>query len=123
MRLTNACVLAIAAASGSVVHGFQLTSNAPRISSSMQVSATIDEAVTETPSPIGSSSMSYADVNKLAFRALQRESKSLGLMVIGTTSALRGRLLAHFGLTREEMVVLEAPNATAADIEVSYMYS
>jgi len=83
----------------------------------MQVSATIDEAVTETPSPIGSSSMSYADVNKLAFRALQRESKSLGLSAIGTTSALRGRLLDHFGLTREETAVVEAPKATAAEIE------
>ena len=121
MRLTNACILAIPSTSGSVFHGFQLTAS-PRIRSYMQVSATIDEAITETPSPIGSSSMCYADVTKLTFCALQQESKSLGLSAIGTKSVLQGRLLGHFGLTSEETVVVEAPKTTAAKIEVSYMY-
>jgi len=63
--------------------------------------------------------MTYADVNGLAFRALQRECKALGLSAIGTTAALRGRLLGHFGLERGEVDVV-APVMTAAEIEVSY---
>mmetsp|Transcript_47895 Transcript_47895/g.101776 ORF Transcript_47895/g.101776 Transcript_47895/m.101776 type:complete len:723 (-) Transcript_47895:168-2336(-) len=119
MRLTNACcVLAIAAAGGSTVHGFQLASS-PRACSSMKVSATmnVDEVAAETTSPNGSS-MTYAEVNKLAFRALQKECKSLGLSAMGTTAALRGRLVDHFGLAREEKAVaVELPKATAAEIE------
>lgn len=115
MRLTNAWVLVLAAASGA--NGFQLTSTpAPRIASSMQVSATMNEVAESTSSPNGSSSMTYADVNKLAFRALQKECKALGLMATGTTAALRGRLLEHFGLARETTTV-EVPKATAAEIE------
>jgi len=62
--------------------------------------------------------MTYAEVNKLAFRALQKECKSLGLSAMGTTAALRGRLVDHFGLAREEKAVaVELPKATAAEIE------
>mmetsp|Transcript_1620 Transcript_1620/g.2771 ORF Transcript_1620/g.2771 Transcript_1620/m.2771 type:complete len:722 (+) Transcript_1620:74-2239(+) len=117
MRLTNACVLAIAAASGSAVHGFQLAP-APRIASSMQVSATMDPVVTETsPTDESNSSMTFAEINKLAYRALQRECKSLELEAVGTTSALRWRLLDHFGLIKESTAVVEVPKATAAEIE------
>lgn len=117
MRLTNAWVLVLAAASGA--NAFQLTATpAPRISSSMQVSATMNEVAESTSSSPNGSSMTYADVNKLAFRALQKECKALGLMATGTTAALRGRLLEHFGLARETTTV-EVPKATAAEIEVS----
>ena len=116
MRLTHAWFLALAATSGSAVRGFQL-SNSPRVGSSMRVSATVNEVSEATTSPNGA--MTYADVNNLAFRALQRECKSLGLSAIGTTAALRGRLLEHFGLTREAAAV-EAPKATAAEIEVRF---
>lgn len=115
MRLSNAWVLVLAAASGSSVSGFQLAAN-PRIGSTMKVSATINEVDEAISSTNGSGSMSYADVNKLAFRALQRECKSLGLSAMGTTAALRGRLLEHFGLGREQALV-DAPKATAAEIE------
>jgi len=115
MRLSNAWVLVLAAASGSSVCSFQLAAN-PRIVSTMKVSATINEVDEAIASTNGSSSMSYADVNKLAFRALQRECKSLGLSAMGTTAALRGRLLEHFGLSREQAVA-DAPKATAAEIE------
>lgn len=115
MRLSNAWVLVLAAASGSSVCSFQLAAN-PRIGSTMKVSATINEVDEAIASTNGSSSMSYADVNKLAFRALQRECKSLGLSAMGTTAALRGRLLEHFGLSREQAVA-DAPKATAAEIE------
>lgn len=124
MRLVHAWVLVLAAACGSAVNGFQITS-APRMSLSMQVSATLDKTAEvavaeETSAPNGSSSMTYADINNLAFRALQKECKSVGLSAVGTTAALRGRLLDHFGLSKEKKVVeIEVPKATAAEIEVS----
>ena len=125
MRLVHAWVLVLAAACGSAVNGFQITS-APRMSLSMQVSATVDKTAEvavaeETSAPNGSSiSMTYADINNLAFRALQKECKSVGLSAVGTTAALRGRLLDHFGLSKEKKVVeIEVPKATAAEIEVS----
>jgi hypothetical protein len=65
-----------------------------------------------------SASMSYDEVNKLAFRALQSQCKQLGLSAVGTTAALRGRLLDHFGLSREIALKKEAPAASAAEIEV-----
>jgi len=116
MRITNACILAVAVASGSApgVMGFQLPASSQRIGSSIRVSATMDEVAT---AEAVSGDMSYADVNKLAFRALQKECKALGLSAIGTTAALRGRLLDHFGLTREAKTVAESPKATAAEIE------
>ena len=73
MRLVNAWVVTLAAVSGSAVNGFQLSSM-PRMTSSMQVSATMDP-VTETSAPNGS--MSYAEVNKLAYRGLQKQCKSM----------------------------------------------
>jgi pentatricopeptide repeat protein len=113
MRLVNAWVVTLAAVSGSAVNGFQLSSM-PRMTSSMQVSATMDP-VTETSAPNGS--MSYAEVNKLAYRGLQKQCKSLELEAVGTTAALRGRLLDHFGLNREKKVEVEVPMATAEEIE------
>jgi hypothetical protein len=62
--------------------------------------------------------MSYDEVNKLAFRGLQSQCKELGLSAVGTTAALRGRLLEHFGLTKGVTLQKEAPSATAAEIEV-----
>lgn len=122
MRLANARVLLLAAAGGaSAVAGFQLAPPSPlRVSSLVHASAVANEAALaeSTSSPNGSGgAMTYADVNKLAFRALQKECKSLGLSAAGTTAALRGRLLDHFGLSREAKAEVEVPKATAAEIE------
>jgi hypothetical protein len=89
----------------------------------MRVSATANEAAAATatppvPSADAPAAMTYADVNGLSFRALQRECKALGLSAIGTTAAMRGRLLGHFGLGRGEVDVV-APVMTATEIEVS----
>ena len=141
MRLSssvNAFVLTMAVTSGSTITptaGFQQraasssSSSSPRscVGSSIRVSATASEATAATATPPASSldaaaaaaPMTYADVNGLAFRALQRECKALGLSAIGTTAALRGRLLGHFGLERGEVDVV-APVMTAAEIEVSW---
>ena len=145
MRLSssaNAWVLTVAVVtSGSIITpttGFQQRASAsssssssspsPRScvgSSSIRVSATADAATATSPpsssvvDAAASAAMTYADVNGLAFRALQRECKALGLSAIGTTAALRGRLLGHFGLERGEVDVV-APVMTAAEIEVSF---
>ena len=74
-----------------------------------------------SPSTSPNGSMTYADVNKLAYRALQKECKALGLLAVGTTAALRKNLLEHFGLARESAAV-EVPSATAAEIEVRTIY-
>lgn len=117
MRLSTAWVITFAAGSSFYVEGFQfskpITSRcAPYVAttSSMSVAAAVDEAV-------GTTSMSYDEVNKLAFRALQRECKALGLSAVGTTATLRGRLLEHFGL-KKDASSNQAPAATAAEIEV-----
>ena len=138
MRLTNAWLLVLAAATSSspIVSGFQLSRSylsSPRVaSSSIKVAATSD-AVAEAASPPTStptnnndeqqhSTMTYADINALAFRALQRQCKSLGLSAAGTTAALRGRLLEHYSLSREVTTkAVETPTATASEIEVSFM--
>mmetsp|Transcript_6627 Transcript_6627/g.15004 ORF Transcript_6627/g.15004 Transcript_6627/m.15004 type:complete len:723 (-) Transcript_6627:471-2639(-) len=117
MRLTNAWALALAVASVSTVNGFQSSASSPRVmNSSMRVSATMDEAAIAEARAIAVNAMSFADVNKLTYRRLQRECKTLGLSAVGTTAALRGSLLEHHGLLREETVV-EVPKATAAEIE------
>lgn len=61
-------------------------------------------------------------MNDLAFRALQRECKVLGLSAIGTTAALRQRLLEHFGLANPNSggAEITVPAVTAAEIEVSF---
>ena len=136
MRLTNAWLLVLAAATSSspIVSGFQLSRSSylssPRVTtSSIKVAATSD-AVAEAASPPTSTptnnndehSMTYADINALAFRALQRQCKSLGLSAAGTTAALRGRLLEHYSLSREVTTkAVETPTATASEIEVSFM--
>mmetsp|Transcript_24655 Transcript_24655/g.51163 ORF Transcript_24655/g.51163 Transcript_24655/m.51163 type:complete len:716 (-) Transcript_24655:157-2304(-) len=113
MRLSSAWVIAFATGSSFYVESFQFSSSrcAPYVttSSSMSVAAAVDEAV-------GTTSLSYDEVNKLAFRALQRECKALGLSAVGTTATLRGRLLEHFGLTKDASSN-QAPAATAAEIE------
>eukprot|EP00571_Detonula_confervacea_P011137 CAMPEP_0172309408 /NCGR_PEP_ID=MMETSP1058-20130122/9700_1 /TAXON_ID=83371 /ORGANISM="Detonula confervacea, Strain CCMP 353" /LENGTH=681 /DNA_ID=CAMNT_0013022027 /DNA_START=256 /DNA_END=2301 /DNA_ORIENTATION=- len=76
----------------------------------------MDEAAIAEARAIAVNAMSFADVNKLTYRRLQRECKTLGLSAVGTTAALRGSLLEHHGLLREETVV-EVPKATAAEIE------
>lgn len=120
MRLSNALTLALCGSSLlKNVEGFraiQLTRNgvftsSPIGSSAMQVASAVAETEVETPS------MTYEEVNALAFRALQRQCKTLGLSAVGTTAALRGRLLQHFGLIREETVVQIVPNAAADEIE------
>ncbi len=142
MRLSSSWVFAAAAASTSTItlpttSGFQQQQRqrqqrqrAPppssSSSSSMRVSATMNEAATSTTSDEASTTttaMTYADVNSLAFRALQRECKSLGLSAVGTTAALRGRLLGHHGLERVAGAVDVATlAATAAEIEVSLRF-
>ena len=136
MRLTNAWLLVLAAAtsSSSIVSGFQLSRSylsSPRVaSSSIKVAATSDAVAETTTSPPtstptnnnGEHSMTYADINALAFRALQRQCKSLGLSAVGTTAALRGRLLEHYSLNKEVTTkAVETPTATASEIEVSFM--
>lgn len=80
----------------------------------MNDAAATSPAVAESSS---SDAKTFADVNGLAFRALQKECKALGLSAVGTTAALRGRLLDHFGLGKEKKVEVEVPKATAAEIE------
>lgn len=119
MRLTNAWLIALSSGSTLLVDAFQpssqvFTSASTRTlgsSSSMKVAVAVDEAV-ET-----SSSMTYDDVNKLAFRELQRECKAFGLFAKGTTAALRGRLLDHFGLLRAKQTGKESPVASPVEIE------
>lgn len=114
MRLVTAWVL-ISSTTSLVVNGFQTSS--PLVTTSASQSSTSKYVATATMSAT-SSAMSYDEVNKLAFRALQRQCKELGLSAVGTTAALRGRLLEHFGLAREVTMQSEAPAATAAEIEV-----
>ena len=142
MRLSssaNAWVLTMAVTSGSIITpttGFQQRasssspspsspSSSPRscVGSSIRVSATAippASSVVDAAAAAAAAAavMTYADVNGLAFRALQRECKALGLSAIGTTAVLRGRLLGHFGLERGGVDVV-APVMTAAEIEVS----
>lgn len=99
-----------------VANGFQATS--PLSVRTSRVSTSSKSVATAPMSATTSSSMSYDEVNKLAFRALQSECKQLGLSAVGTTAALRGRLLEHFGLAKE--VALEkgaAPAVTPEEIE------
>jgi len=99
-----------------VANGFQATS--PLSVRTSRVSTSSKSVATAPMSATTSSSMSYDEVNKLAFRALQSECKELGLSAVGTTAALRGRLLEHFGLAKE--VALEkgaAPAVTPEEIE------
>ena len=116
MRLITAWVL-ISSTTSLVANGFQTSS--PLVSNvrSTFQSSTSKNVATATMSAT-SSAMSYDEVNKLAFRALQSQCKELGLSAVGTTAALRGRLLDHFGLTKEVAMKSEAPAASAAEIEV-----
>ena len=116
MRLVTAWVL-ISSTTSLVVNGFQTSSPLVTSARSTSQSSTSKYVATATMSAT-SSAMSYDEVNKLAFRALQRQCKELGLSAVGTTAALRGRLLEHFGLAREVTLQSEAPAATAAEIEV-----
>ena len=80
-------------------------------------SSTIDEHHTTT-----TAAKTYHEVNDLAFRALQRECKVLGLSAVGTTAALRQRLLEHFGLDVKgggSVEITVPATVTAAEIEVS----
>mmetsp|Transcript_7413 Transcript_7413/g.11417 ORF Transcript_7413/g.11417 Transcript_7413/m.11417 type:complete len:720 (+) Transcript_7413:169-2328(+) len=115
MRLVTACML-ISSTTSLVANGFQATS--PLSVRTSRVSTSSKSVATAPMSATTSSSMSYDEVNKLAFRALQSECKELGLSAVGTTAALRGRLLEHFGLAKE--VALEkgaAPAVTPEEIE------
>lgn len=115
MRLVTACML-ISSTTSLVANGFQATS--PVSVRTSRVSTSSKSVATAPMSATTSSSMSYDEVNKLAFRALQSECKELGLSAVGTTAALRGRLLEHFGLAKE--VALEkgaAPAVTPEEIE------
>ena len=117
MRLVTAWVL-ISSTTSLVVNGFQTSSPLVTSARSTSQSSTSKYVVASASMSATSSAMSYDEVNKLAFRALQRQCKELGLSAVGTTAALRGRLLEHFGLAREVTLQSEAPAATAAEIEV-----
>lgn len=131
-------VATVASGSSSLVQCFQLASTLPRGTqirsrSSIQASAatTINETSASTnaaiTTPTQHHDMTYAEVNHLAFRALQRECKALGLSAVGTTAALRGRLLTHFGLIGKETSMMSVgvgseaavPKLAAAEVEVS----
>ena len=113
MRLVTAFTLI--SSTSLLANGFQATS--PLSVRTSRVSTSSKSVAAATMSAT-SSSMSYDEVNKLAFRALQSQCKELGLSAVGTTAALRGRLLEHFGLMKEVSLQKEAPAATAAEIEV-----
>ena len=132
-------VATVASGSISFVQGFQLSSTPPRGSSissrsSIQASAatTVDElSASSTNSAVSATAvprhdMTYAEVNQLTFRALQRECKALGLSAVGTTAALRGRLLEHFGLMGKENLgagsEVAVPMVTVAEVEVSFIF-
>ena len=85
--------------------------------SSVNAATLTEELTEETELVTLNGDTTYEDVNALAFRALQKQCKALGLSAKGTTAALRGSLLEHFGLMREAKKV-EVPAATAAEIEV-----
>ena len=94
------------------------TDTTNEVSSSLSSSSTtIDEHHTLTTAV-----KTYHEVNDLAFRALQRECKTLGLSAVGTTAILRQRLLEHFGLANPTSggVEIAIPAVTAAEIEVSF---
>jgi hypothetical protein len=92
------------------------TNTATEVSSSSSSSTSIDEHHTLTTAV-----KTYHEVNDLAFRALQRECKTLGLSAVGTTAVLRQRLLEHFGLANPTGgVEIAIPAVTAAEIEVSF---
>lgn len=114
MRLVTACML-ISSTTTLFANGFQATSPLPVMTSRVSSSSKGVAAATATAT---SSNMTYDEVNKLAFRALQRQCKELGLSAVGTTAALRGRLLEHFGLSKEVSVQKEAPAVTPEEIEV-----
>jgi hypothetical protein len=115
MRLITACVL-LTSSTSFVANGFQAASPLSSVRSSRQ--STSSKSVAAATMSATSSSMSYDEVSKLAFRGLQSQCKELGLSAVGTTAALRGRLLEHFGLTKGVTLQKEAPAATAAEIEV-----
>lgn len=117
MRLVTAWVL-ISSTTSLVVNGFQTSSPLVTTSARSTSQSSTSKYVATATMSATSSAMSYDEVNKLAFRALQRQCKELGLSAVGTTAALRGRLLEHFGLAREVTMQSEAPAATAAEIEV-----
>ena len=142
MRLSNAWILAFATLSSSI-SAFQLSSIATAtkrstVSDINNIQATKTEEledlykVSSTPTTTtntntadeshhtnGDSSMTYADINKLAYRALQKQCKTFDLIAVGTTSTLRGRLLDYYNLSRETNdIVVDVPKATAEEIEV-----
>ena len=49
-------------------------------------------------------SLTYEEVNKLAYRELQKECRERGLPAVGITGALRSRLLGVSGTTAEDEV-------------------
>lgn len=128
MRLTNAWILAVATTATTSVHGFQ-TSSSQRVATTTSLQVTKDadleslykvssSSATMTTNGATNGAMTYTDINSLAFRALQKQCKELGLSAVGTTAALRGRLLEHYSLAREVTTVVEVPKATASEIEV-----
>lgn len=145
MRLSNAWILAFATLSSSI-SAFQLSSIATAtkrstVSNINNIQATKTEELEDlykVSSPTtttntntadeshhtnGDSSMTYADINKLAYRALQKQCKTLDLIAVGTTSTLRGRLLDYYNLSRETNdIVVDVPKATAEEIEVRILY-
>lgn len=130
-------VATVASGSSSLVQCFQLASTLPRgtqIRSRSSIHASAATTINETSAstnvaitPTQHHDMTYAEVNHLAFRALQRECKALGLSAVGTTAALRGRLLTHFGLIGKETSMMSVgvgseaavPKLAAAEVEVS----
>lgn len=137
-------VATVASGPISLVEGFQLSSTPSRgFSGIMSSTSSIRTSAATARNEVSTSSthfavtttattsaaprhdnMTYAEVNQLTFRALQRECKALGLSAVGTTAALRGRLLEHFGLMGKESFEVgpeaAVPMVTVAEVEVSF---
>ena len=58
----------------------------------------------DVPTPKGI--MTYADIQNLAYRALQKKCKSVGVSAAGSTVVLRGRLCEHFGLSEVSVNII-----------------
>jgi hypothetical protein len=108
MRISNAAWAIVLTTSSIFTDAFTAPNS---LSIQTRLAATIErEQTAEAPS-------SFQDVQKLGYRDLQRHCKSLGLEAVGSTAALRKRLLGHYGLLKESNFTMD--EMTPQEVEVS----